>query len=123
MITMLPLTTPSDLVQMNRHETLIAVFCSLNTLIAYGSFAQAMKYWPTVQVSAGIALTPIAAFILTELCVAAGLWPAIITSANANSWSFVGMALVVGAAISVQFIAATLQQRSTTADKRANSAG
>ena len=106
MVTMLPLTTPSDLLQMNTDETLIAVFCSLNTLIAYGSFAQAMKYWPTVQVSAGIALTPIAAFVLTELCVAAGLWPTIITSADANSWSFLGMALVVFAAITVQFVAA-----------------
>lgn len=111
LVSMLPFTRPSDLLAMNSSETLVAVFCSLNTLVAYGSFAQAMKYWQTVQVSVCVALTPVIAFILTELCVALGLWQTVITSINADSLSLLGMGLVIGAAIVVQVITATFNKR------------
>ena len=111
LVVMLPFSSPSELLEMDRSQTLVAAFCCVNTLIAYGAFAQAMNYWQTVQVSASIALTPVIAFIVTELCVALGLWQGIIESSHADTLSLFGMALVVMAAISVQFITAALNKR------------
>ncbi|RDL45431.1 EamA family transporter [Marinomonas piezotolerans] len=111
LIVMLPFTHPTELLSMNRSETIVAVFCCLNTLIAYGAFAQAMKYWQTVQVSAAVAMTPAVAFILTELVVSMGLWPNLIQSAHADLLSLGGMATVVIAAIAVQLITASLNKR------------
>lgn len=117
LVSMLPFIRPSDLLAMDLSDTLVAVFCSLNTLIAYGSFAQAMKYWQTVQVSVCVALTPVIAFILTEACVALGLWGTVITSVQADTLSLIGMTLVVLAAIVVQLIAASLSRRTIVAEK------
>lgn len=111
MLVMLPFSQPSELLSMNQFEFWVAAFCCLNTLVAYGSLAKAMGYWQTVQVSAAIALTPVIAFIITEACVQIGLWQDVIQSAHADALSLFGMALVVGAAISVQFITAALNKR------------
>lgn len=116
LVVMLPFTSPSDLLEMNSDQALVAAFCCFNTLIAYGAFAQALNYWQTVQVSASIALTPVIAFIATEACVALGLWQGVIISSHADSLSLFGMALVVGAAISVQFITAALNKRQARLD-------
>ncbi|WP_235889990.1 DMT family transporter [Maribrevibacterium harenarium] len=104
LVVMLPFTHPAELVLMSTTDMLIAGFCCLNTVIAYGAFAQAMRYWQTVQVSAAVALTPIAAFILTEVSVSLSWWPEVITSSHADSLSLFGMGLVVSAAITVQLL-------------------
>lgn len=111
MIVMAPISTPSELLEMNQAQFWVAAFCCINTLVAYGSFAKAMRYWQTVQVSAAIALTPVVAFSLTELCVTLGLWQSQIQSAHADTLSLTGMMIVVGAAISVQFITASFNRR------------
>jgi drug/metabolite transporter (DMT)-like permease len=105
---MLPFSTPSDLLDMSTQDSLIALFCCINTLIAYGSFAQAMRFWQTVQVSASIALTPIAAYILTEICVTNLWWSDSIYSSHADFLSLFGMLLVIVSAIAIQFISASV---------------
>lgn len=83
---------------------LIILFCSINTIVAYGCFAQSMKYWPTVQVSAMIALTPIASFACTLLCVYMDWWPKIIVSDPLDSLSVTGIVIVVLSAAGVQLM-------------------
>lgn len=122
MVVMLPFSSPTELLEMDMSQTLVALFCCINTILAYGAFAQAMNYWQTVQVSASIALTPVIAFIATELCVAMGLWQGIIESSHADSLSLFGMALVVMAAISVQFITAALNKRQARLEQLETSA-
>jgi drug/metabolite transporter (DMT)-like permease len=39
------------------------VFCGLNTLIAYGAFAEALEHWEASRVSAVLASTPIVTFL------------------------------------------------------------
>ncbi|MEL0637405.1 MULTISPECIES: DMT family transporter [Marinomonas] len=111
LVVMLPFSSPSQLASMSFNDAIVAAFCCLNTLIAYGAFAQALRYWQTVQVSAAIALTPVTAFILTEVCVAWGFWPDIIQSSHADALSLIGMLMVVVSAISVQFISASIQRK------------
>ncbi len=117
LVVMFPFTSPSALLEMDLNQTLVAAFCCLNTIVAYGAFAQAMNYWQTVQVSASIALTPVVAFIFTEAAVTFGWWQGIITSSNADSLSLFGMGLVVAAAIIVQFLTASLNKRQAALDK------
>ncbi|ADZ89781.1 DMT family transporter [Marinomonas mediterranea] len=112
-IVMLPFSTPSKLLTLSGTDALVVIFCCVNTLIAYGAFSQAMRYWQTVQVSAAIALTPITAFILTEVCVSIGLWSDLIYSANADLFSLFGIGVVVFSAISVQFITANLANKAS----------
>ncbi|MGO3346170.1 MAG: DMT family transporter [Marinomonas sp.] len=111
LIVMLPFSSPAELTKMSFNDAIVAAFCCLNTLIAYGAFAQALRYWQTVQVSAAVALTPVTAFILTEVCVAWGIWPEIIQSSHADMLSLLGMFMVIVSAISVQFISASMQRK------------
>lgn len=111
LVVMLPFSSPSELLKMSSDEVWIAGFCCLNTLIAYGAFAQAMRYWQTVQVSASVALTPVMAFILTESCVALGWWTSSISSSHADLLSLFGMLIVIVSAINVQLISARVQRK------------
>lgn len=43
------------------------VFCALNTLIAYGAFAESLEHWEASRVSAVIALAPIVTLILVAV--------------------------------------------------------
>ncbi|WP_299202876.1 DMT family transporter [uncultured Amphritea sp.] len=111
LVVMLPFSQPASLLTLDSHDRWIAFFCCVSTLIAYGSFAQAMHYWQTVQVSACVAITPVITFFLTEACVGYGLFHDVIFSAEADQLSLLGMGLVVIAAITVQLITPFLEKR------------
>ena len=106
MVTMAPFSTPSKLMTMSGDDTWIMLFCCINTIVAYGAFTQALRYWQTVQVSAVIAMVPVVVFVLTELCVLFGLWSNIISESHLDWMSYLGMILVVMAAVSVQIVSA-----------------
>ncbi|WP_296057570.1 DMT family transporter [uncultured Amphritea sp.] len=111
LVVMLPFAHPASLLTLDAQDRWVALFCCVNTLVAYGSFAQAMRYWQTVQVSACIAMTPVVTFILTEVCVGYGFFSDVIFSAEADQLSLLGMGLVVLAAISVQLLSPALEKR------------
>jgi len=111
LVVMLPFAHPASLLELDTQDRWVALFCCVNTLVAYGSFAQAMHYWQTVQVSAGVAMAPVVTFILSEVCVSFGVFSGVIFSAEADRLSLLGMALVVIAAIAVQLISPVLEKR------------
>ncbi|SHO57067.1 DMT family transporter [Vibrio quintilis] len=111
MVVMLPFSSPSGLTQLSAEDMLIVLFCCLNTIIAYGSFAQALRYWETVQVSSVIAMTPVVTFIMIGLCVVMDWWPDVIHAASADWLSLAGMAIVVLSAISIQVLSKVNQDR------------
>ena len=82
----------------------IAIFCAVNTLIAYGCFGQAMKYWPTAQVGAMLALTPVFSFSFTALVASLGWWSGIIVADELNTLAFVGIILIVFSVFAVQLL-------------------
>ena len=101
-LAMAPFSDFSHFSTMSVNNWLVILFCAMNTLIAYGCFGQAMKYWPTAQVSAMLALTPILSFTMNALVVYLGWWEDIFTADAIDVWSFTGIVLIVGSVFTVQ---------------------
>ena len=76
----------------------LLAFACVNSLIAYGSFAEALDHWEASRISAVLALVP----LLTLVFVAIGhfFFPNIVESENLNLLAYLGAILVVcGSAI------------------------
>lgn len=101
-IVMAPFSELSMLCELNMAQWWIVLFCALNTLVAYGCFGQAMKYWPTAEVSAMIALTPVLSFSLTALVVELALWPNVFVSDSLDWLSILGIAVIIASVMMLQ---------------------
>ena len=76
----------------------LLVFASLNTLIAYGSFAEALDHWEASRVSAVLALAP----LITLVCVQVlALASDAVTPEPLNGLSIVGGTLVVAGSMTM----------------------
>lgn len=92
-VVLLPLARPSALLALDGLHWALLLFCAVNTLVAYGAFAEALAHWEASRVSAILATTPL-------LCVGAvaavhALWPESIAPERIGAWGYVGAALVV----------------------------
>jgi drug/metabolite transporter (DMT)-like permease len=87
----LPFADFSALPQLSNLQWALLVFCGLNTLIAYGSFAEAMAHIEASKVSAILALTPLVTVTTVHLIPISGLAVEPITILT-----LCGAALVVG---------------------------
>ena len=58
-LVLLPFIKPGSLLQLTQLQLWLLVFCCINTLIAYGCFAEAMNLWDASKVSATLALAPL----------------------------------------------------------------
>jgi len=56
----LPASTPSSLRALDTAGWGLLLFCGLNTIVAYGSFSEALQHWEASRVSAVLALVPLA---------------------------------------------------------------
>ncbi|MCG8465568.1 MAG: DMT family transporter [Xanthomonadales bacterium] len=52
---------------LNAVQWALLAFCALNTLVAYGAFAEALNHWEASRVSAVLALTPLGTFLVAML--------------------------------------------------------
>jgi drug/metabolite transporter (DMT)-like permease len=53
------LASPRSLGTLGAATWLVVGYCALNTLIAYGAFAEALNHWEASRVSTVLALTPL----------------------------------------------------------------
>src|SRR4249919_2232952 len=58
-IVLLPLAHPRELLALDARHAWLLAFCSINTLVAYGAFAEALAHWEASRVSAILAVTPL----------------------------------------------------------------
>lgn len=72
-LSFLPFTNFSSLPQLSDLQWGLLIFCGLNTLIAYGSFAEAMVHIEASKVSTVLALTPLITFVLVHTIPNTGL--------------------------------------------------
>ncbi len=88
-----PLAKPQPLLSLSPLHLGMLLFCGLNTLVAYGAFAEALDHWEASRVSAVIALTPIVTFV--SMWAVSLLTPTLIAPENVTPLGLWGAVLVV----------------------------
>jgi drug/metabolite transporter (DMT)-like permease len=97
-IVLLPLAQPRAMLALDAHHGWMLAFCSVNTLVAYGAFAEALAHWQASRVSAVLALTPLMS--LATIAVVHASWPASIAPERVGALGYVGaVAVVVGSCL------------------------
>ncbi len=61
-----PFATINTIFTLNTFYLLVLLFCALNTLIAYGAFAESLEHWEASRVSAVLASAPIITLISVD---------------------------------------------------------
>lgn len=87
-----PWAQPRQLLELSSLQLWLLVGCCLNTLVAYGAFAEALAHWEASRVSAALALTPLVT--LLAVAMASGLWPAAVQAEALNALAYGGALLV-----------------------------
>lgn len=100
-VVLLPFAKPATLLALDRFHWAMLMYCALNTVGAYGAFAEALAHWEASRVSAVLATTPL-------LCIIAAMgvhavrpqWLAP-ESINLLGWAGAGLVVVGSAAVSL----------------------
>ncbi|MGH8076152.1 MAG: DMT family transporter [Lysobacter sp.] len=90
---LLPFVRPLSLLELTGLQAAMVGFCALNTIGAYGAFAEALVHWEASRVSAILATTPL-------LCIGAvatvhAWWPQSLAAEAITGLGWVGAILVV----------------------------
>jgi len=88
-----PWAHPMEVLQVSTLQGWLLLACCLNTLVAYGAFAEALAHWEASRVSATLALTPLVTF--ATVAIAAWLWPDYVKAEEINALGYGGAILVV----------------------------
>jgi drug/metabolite transporter (DMT)-like permease len=92
-VVLLPLSHPGALLALDRKHWLTLAYCALNTLIAYGAFAEALEHWEASRVSTVFATTPL--LCLGFIALMHGISPTLIRSEQITAVGYFGAVLVV----------------------------
>ncbi|WP_310488491.1 DMT family transporter [Chamaesiphon sp. VAR_69_metabat_338] len=90
---------PQTLLQLNAIEWSALIFCGLNTVVAYGAFAESLQHWEASRVSAILALAPI--FTIVSMSAMAWFAPGLVTPERLTVMGLVGAVLVVAGSMSI----------------------
>jgi drug/metabolite transporter (DMT)-like permease len=93
------LAKPQILLQLNSIEWLALIFCGLNTVVAYGAFAESLQHWEASRVSAILALAPI--FTIVAMSMTAWLAPGLVDPEHITSLGLVCAILIVSGSVSI----------------------
>jgi drug/metabolite transporter (DMT)-like permease len=92
-LVLLPVARPATLLALDAAQWLALVYCALNTLGAYGAFAEALAHWEASRVSLVLALTPLLTLGCVEL--ASRLMPELVSPERIGAVGALGALLVV----------------------------
>lgn len=97
-ILFLPLAQPLLVIDLTAFEWLLLCLCGLNTVIAYGSFSEALNHWEASRISATFTLVPLLTMGFVYLL---SFYPIVeVATEPMDFWVIVGAILVViGAAL------------------------
>ncbi|MBD8526848.1 DMT family transporter [Pseudoxanthomonas sp. CAU 1598] len=95
---LLPFASPAALLRLDQGQWLALLYCALNTLAAYGAFAEALAHWEASRVSVVLALTPLLTLLSMEL---AQWWLPGLVAPESLGWLGVlgALSVVLGSAI------------------------
>jgi drug/metabolite transporter (DMT)-like permease len=88
-----PGAAPIELLSLDATGFWLLVFCSLNTVVAYGSFAASLEHLEAARVSAILALCPVATLLFVALTHA--LAPGLLVAEHISTVTLLGAAIVV----------------------------
>ena len=88
-----PWAQPQQVFELSALQGWLLFACCLNTLVAYGAFAEALAHWEASRVSATLAITPLVTF--GSVALAATWWPDHVRPEQINWLAYGGAALVV----------------------------
>jgi drug/metabolite transporter (DMT)-like permease len=94
-----PFVKPQTIFTLNSLRGGMLIFCALNTLIAYGAFAEALEHWEASRVSAVLALAPIVTLI--SVSAVSAITPNLIAPEHISFIGIVGAVLVVFGSITI----------------------
>lgn len=95
----LPVSTPTAIFSLTSFQGLVLLFCGLNTLIAYGAFAESLEHWEASRVSAVLALAPIITLISVDTI--ALLFPLLLKPEHLTILAINGAILVVAGSMMI----------------------
>ena len=102
----IPVSELTAVLTMDALQWGLLVFCCLNTVVAYGAFAEALQHWEASKVSAVLAVTPLFTIFFAKLT--GWLFPEFLQPQLLNGWSWLGAVLVVAGsaltALAPQFV-------------------
>ena len=88
-----PWVQPLEALQLSPVQRWLLLACCLNTLVAYGAFAESLAHWEASRVSATLAITPLVTFVAVAL--ASWVWPDYVQAEDINLLGYAGAVLVV----------------------------
>ncbi|QDL09595.1 EamA family transporter [Brasilonema octagenarum UFV-E1] len=94
-----PFANPKAICQLNFFHLSILLFCALNTLIAYGAFAESLEHLEASRVSAVSALAPIVTLI--SVWIVSVIMPTVILPENISALGIIGAVLVVTGSVTI----------------------
>lgn len=94
-----PAASPEQMLQMTPLQWGMMLFSALNTLVAYGAFAEALDHWEASRVSAVLSLTPIVTLI--SILSVSALWPTLVAPERMTALGIVGALLVVSGSFNI----------------------
>jgi drug/metabolite transporter (DMT)-like permease len=92
-VVLTPAAEPGRLAGLANLQIWLLAFASLNTVIAYGAFAEALVHWEASRVSAVLSITPLLTLAVTWT--ADSWWPGLLAPDPVNALSLLGAGLVV----------------------------
>ena len=91
--------TPKLLFTLNNFHWSMLIFCGLNTLIAYGAFAESLEHWEASRISAVIATAPIVTLISVDAV--SVIAPGLIAPEHLTMIAIAGAIMVVAGSIAI----------------------
>ena len=92
-VLLLPLSDPASLLGLDALHFAALAYCALNTLLAYGAFAEALAHWEASRVSVVLACTPLLTVATVEVTHA--IAPSLVAPERIALLGWIGAALVV----------------------------
>ena len=96
-VVLLPTAAPGTIRQANSLQLAMLAFCCLNTLVAYGAFAEGLKHWEVSRFGAVLATAPL--FTVAGMRIVGRFAPDLVAPERLNALSILGTLLVVAGSV------------------------
>ncbi|GAB3338448.1 DMT family transporter [Marilutibacter aestuarii] len=97
-----PVASPASLLRLDGLHWLLLGYCALNTIGAYGAFAEALAHWEASRVSVVLATTPL--LCIGASAAVAALWPGSLEPERIEALGWIGAGLVVAGSVTVSLL-------------------